>query len=104
MSPFDVSVATDERDPRHRVVSLSGELDLASTGFVEQSVFGAILAADVVTVDLAALTFCDSSGLAVLIASRQKADANGVDLSYLNARPAVRRVFEVAGLTHLLDT
>ena len=103
MSLCDVTVTTNGGGPSHLVVTLSGELDLASVPPVERSILAAIASAEAVTVDLAGLTFCDSSGLNALAGARQKADANRVELSYINTQRAVRRVFEVTGLTDLLD-
>jgi anti-anti-sigma factor len=80
------------------VLRISGELDMASRDAIEPVVMAAITTVDSVILDLAALTFCDSSGLAILIAASQKVAANGSSLRVCNLLPAVRRVFDVAGL------
>jgi anti-anti-sigma factor len=84
------------------VLRISGELDMASRDAIEPVVMAAITTVDSVTLDLGALTFCDSSGLAVLIAASQKVAANGSSLTVCNVRAAVRRVFDIACLGDLI--
>jgi anti-anti-sigma factor len=84
------------------VLRLCGELDMASRDVIEPVVMAAIATADSVTLDLAELTFCDSSGLAMLIAASQKIEAAGTTLRVCNMQPAVRRVFDIAALGELI--
>jgi len=56
-----------------------------------------------VIVDLGAVTFCDSSGVAMFIAIAQKAEAHGISLSMRNTPRNVRRIFEIANLDRELD-
>ncbi len=58
---------------------------------------------EVVKVDLAALEFMDSTSLNALIQAWQRAKAGGWKLRILNPVGAVMRVFEVTGLTYLVD-
>ena len=55
----------------------------------------------VVTLDLAALTFMDSSGLNVLNRVRVAADDHGIKLTLRDVREQVRRVLEVTNMTEL---
>jgi stage II sporulation protein AA (anti-sigma F factor antagonist) len=80
------------------VLRLCGELDLASSAVVEPIVMAALATAESVLLDLAELTFCDSSGLGVLIAASQRVDRRGSSFAVCNLQPAVRRVFDVADL------
>lgn len=84
------------------VLRICGELDMASRDAIEPVVTAAIATVDSVNLDLAGLTFCDSSGLALLIAASQKVEANGSSLSVSNMQAAVRRVFDIAGLGELI--
>ncbi|GAB3206362.1 hypothetical protein GCM10027294_08410 [Marinactinospora endophytica] len=48
-------------------------------------------------VDMSGCTFCDSSGLAILLRVRGPAEEAGVLLDVVVPHPTVRRVFELAG-------
>ena len=79
------------------VVTLRGELDLATAdGLVEWLLD---IAGSRVVVDLADLTFMDSSGIAVMIqAKNQLGDA----IVFTRPHPNVWQVLELTGLTDLL--
>src|SRR5213076_2834750 len=77
------------------VLRIGGELDLESRDPVERALRAAVVGAAAVTIDLAELTFCDSSGVATLVAAYEKAAAEGTALTIRNAQPNVRRVFEI---------
>jgi anti-sigma B factor antagonist len=51
-----------------------------------------------VVVDLAEVSFMDSTGVAVLVQAQQRAAADGCALSVVNPQPVVRRVMEVTGV------
>jgi anti-sigma B factor antagonist len=61
----------------------------------------ALAEADQVVVDLGAVTFLDSAGLSVLIATQRKADAAGVTLSLQHVGLSVLRLLDVTGMTSL---
>ena len=84
------------------VVVLEGELDLASAPRLERELL-ALFARPVhiVTLDLAALTFMDSSGLNVLNRVRVTADDHGIKLTLRNVREQVQRVLEVTNMVEL---
>jgi anti-sigma B factor antagonist len=84
------------------VLRLHGELDMASRKAIEPVVMAAVTTVGSVTLDLAELTFCDSSGLAILITASRKVEANGSSIAVCNMRPPVRRAFEIAGLGDLI--
>lgn len=86
------------------VVSVRGELDISSASAFKQALEGA-RATDTcrVVVDLAGLSFIDSTGLRVLLAGKQRATAGGGDLRIRNARAEVRRLLEIAGVLELLS-
>jgi anti-sigma B factor antagonist len=86
------------------VVSVRGELDIASSPAFKQALEGARATdACTVLVDLAGLQFIDSTGLRVLLAAKQRAAAGGGDLRIRNARAGVRRLLEIAGVLELLS-
>ena len=53
-------------------------------------------------VDLADVTFLDSTGIAVLVAANKRASERATEFTIRNAAPNVRRVFEITGLDDLL--
>jgi anti-sigma B factor antagonist len=55
-----------------------------------------------VVLDLAAVTFMDSTGLSALMDAQADSARNGWDFSVRRPSDAVRRVVELAGLEHLL--
>lgn len=58
---------------------------------------------DANTVDLAALEFMDSTSLNCLVRASQRAETDGRRLRIVKPAGAVKRVFEVTGLTNLVD-
>ncbi len=76
-------------------VVIGGELDLSSVDSVRKQIDAALSPSTrVVTLDLANLTFMDSSGIALLIQTANKVD----EIVVRNPSSAVRRVIEVTGL------
>src|SRR4030081_2103755 len=79
--PRPAFACTVEHRARHVVVSLRGELDLAAAPELRHRVLELMaLPVDRVTVDMAALTFIDSSGLHALTAAHHAAAEHHVDL------------------------
>ena len=86
------------------VVTLHGGLDLASTAWLRDYLDGVLLLNPrVVTVDLAALECCDSSGIAVFAEYRRRAEHEGRTLWLRAPSPALRHLLELTALTDLLD-
>lgn len=82
------------------VVSLAGDLDLASAPRLDESLHGCEDGADIVILDLRGLTFMDSSGLRVILAADARARSRGGRLVLIAGPPGVQRVFQLT----LLDT
>ena len=55
-----------------------------------------------VLVDFSEVTFCDSTGIRVLLATLKSQMAGGGSLRLVNVAPAVSRVFEMTGLRNLM--
>ncbi len=53
--------------------------------------------------DLAEVTFMDSTGLTTLMDAHRAAEEDGWSFTVRRASPAVRRVFELANVTGVLD-
>ncbi len=78
------------------VLTLSGELDMSNVETFKSAV--ASLSADKVVLDMSALRFMDSAGIAALLQTRERIGA----VVLRAPSPAVRRVIEVTGLTDVL--
>jgi anti-sigma B factor antagonist len=97
---FEVSM----RDHGDGVVSLSGELDMDAAPALEACLLRASeMNGDELVVDLADVTFIDSTALCVLIKTRQRLGADKRRLRLNGTSPPVRRIFELAGLDELFD-
>ena len=82
------------------VLSLSGELDLASAPRLDEALFECEDGAPTILLDLRGLTFMDSSGLRVILAADARARSRGGRLMLVPGPPSVQRVFQLT----LLDT
>jgi anti-sigma B factor antagonist len=80
------------------VLNIGGEPDLASVPIVEAAIVGAIGSCRAVTLDIAKLTFCDSTGLSMFLATSEKAEANGIRLEISRASPHIRDLFGITGI------
>ena len=81
------------------IITLSGELDIAGAGSLENTV-AAITAEGPVRLifDLSGLQFIDSAGIAVLVSATKNVDA----VTLRNPTVIVRRVLELTGLSEVL--
>lgn len=79
-------------------VSVSGELDLLSAPQLERVLQRVAASTEGVELDLRALSFLDSTGLAVILRCRSPADGDGRALSIVRGPGAVQRVFTIAGV------
>lgn len=84
------------------VLSVSGELDIATSRILEERL-GALLAQHrQVALDLAELAFIDSTGLAVLVTAAQTADLNGGGFAIRAVSASAQRVMELSGVAAAL--
>ena len=90
-------------DPAQQRLVVTGELDIASIVELREALDQrlASAAADRVLLDLQAVTFVDSSGLAVLVEYARRAGTDGTRLQIATSE-AVDRIVELAGLTSVL--
>jgi anti-sigma B factor antagonist len=96
-----LTVVQSEQDGVH-VVALSGELDLRAVGELEAALATAGDDARL-CLDLTALEFIDSTGLATVIRAHQTLTGGGGAFAVVcNVAGPVRRTFETTGLMALL--
>jgi anti-anti-sigma factor len=97
--PDEFSIAESDREGR-ALLTLRGELDLATAPELEQLVNERLDAGQDVVVDLRGLEFMDSSGIRVLVAAHARAARN--DTRLFVVRPAdataVAKIIDVSGL------
>lgn len=82
----------------------AGEIDVATVEPFRQAVLEALAAEpSALVVDLADVTFLDSSGLSVLAIALKGQRAHDGRVSVVNPRPIVRRAIDLVGLGLLLE-
>lgn len=85
------------------VISVGGELDLASSPALEEELERvADSGADVVVIDLRELEFMDSTGLSVLVRAHQRAEEEGRRLGLVNGSQQVQRLLALTGVAERL--
>ena len=83
-------------------VAVSGEVDIETAPRLRRTLVDAAGAGQPVVVDLGAVTFMDSSGLAALIVAQRAATAAGSTIELENVPPAVRRLLSLTGMDTFL--
>ncbi len=86
-------------------IMLVGELDLDAEGRVRSAVTGSLIDPQVrhLDIDVALVTFCDSSGLSALTRAYQQATAAGVTMRLVNVGVPLRRILGFTGLWGVLN-
>jgi anti-sigma B factor antagonist len=93
---FAITFREDEAGP---VICISGEVDLAAAPPLRDSLMAAIdISQGPVTVDLAEVTFMDSTGLSVLISAHKRLDSEGRQLRLRSPSAEITRVVKLSGL------
>jgi anti-anti-sigma factor len=84
-------------------VSLYGDIDFGNAPSVREAIRAAVGAAtpDVIRVDLAAISFLDSSGIAVLVVGHRLATSIGARYVLINPSPGVYEHLRLTGLAEL---
>lgn len=87
------------------MVSVAGEVDVATAPMLRQALESVVddqgnLS---VCVDLAGMTFIDSTGLSVLVRALKRLRERGGDLALANPSPATLRVLEIVGLMEVFE-
>ncbi len=84
-------------------VIVAGEIDLATSTRVNRELDDAIDRGPArLRLDLADVSFMDTSGVAVLLKARRRALENDCRFSVSSSSPTITRLLEVTGLTELL--
>ncbi|PKM62002.1 MAG: hypothetical protein CVU97_06505 [Firmicutes bacterium HGW-Firmicutes-21] len=85
-------------------VKLFGEIDHHNAKQAREGIDGLIesTAPKKLFLDLSAITFCDSSGLGLVMGRMKKASLYGTALIIRDPSPAVSRILDIAGMDKLL--
>ncbi len=101
MTERNVAIHTTAAGP---VVELAGNLDYVSAPEARRAIEGLSLeSGQQLLIDLSGLTFCDSSGLGVLIAARNHAASAQSGIALAAVPTNVMRLLYVAGLHQLFS-
>jgi anti-anti-sigma factor len=101
-SPHGYFHVTVDTEVAPAVVRAVGELDASSSDDLLRAIDAAVATGHGLVLELADVTFIDSSGLRVVtIGVRQARDA-GYRFTIASASDAVRRIFDMTGVGHLI--
>jgi anti-sigma B factor antagonist len=84
------------------VLQLYGEFDLASAPTFEAELVRAEAERGPLVIDLSALEFIDSTGLARLFAAHTRAECDERELVFLKGPPSVEKILRITGLDQIL--
>jgi anti-anti-sigma factor len=95
----DLTVALESRAPGQSLLRVSGELDYGSAPRLREALESVSLhPGGILIIDLSGLTYCDSTGISVLVAAQQRAKAAGTSLALAGVNPEIVRIFRVISL------
>lgn len=79
-------------------IFVAGEVDLSNSAELRKTILGALKGANQVTVDLSAVSYIDSSGIAALVEGLQQANSQDKTFSLSTPSQQVRSILELARL------
>lgn len=94
----DINDCATEEKQGVRVVRVRGEVDLSWSQRLRKAILDALASARPVAVDLSAVTYIDSSGIAALVEGFQNARGKGQRFSLVAVSKPVHAVLELARL------
>ena len=96
---LELTVSTQDDET---VLRAAGELDVNTAPELREQLARLINdGVQRIAVDLAEVSFVDSTALSVLVSALKRLRQNNGDLELASPTPSVRRVFEITGLTRL---
>jgi anti-sigma B factor antagonist len=97
-------IAVSQEDDRV-VLSLDGELDMASAPLLQRAVEDVELARKpLLVLDLGRLEFIDSTGLRIILATRKRCQERDQELAVTQGSQQVERLLSVTGMAEHLRT
>ena len=93
------------RMPGHIVLTVRGELDIATTARLRDQIAGIVDDATApVIIDLSAVSHCDASGLAMLVGVQRRARLRGLTVAISEPSREVSELLRTSGLDHAFTT
>jgi anti-sigma B factor antagonist len=89
-------------DGDHTTIVLAGEWDMSSAAHLRNLLTMAVRMASVVTVDIGAVSFIDSTTITAFVNARNAAAATGCRFTLVNPARQVHRVLQVTGVLDML--
>jgi anti-anti-sigma factor len=87
------------RMPGHTVLVVGGDLDIATTAALRDEIVKILAATTTpVIIDLSGVSFCDASGLALLVGAQRRAQLDGRTVVLAGPRPNVLKLLHITGL------
>ena len=88
----------------HAVVSVSGEVDLSTSSQLDEAVVDAIQQdTNHLTIDLANVSFLDSSGLGVIVKALKRSNEASIKFDVVASNERVLKVFAITGLDTVIS-
>jgi anti-anti-sigma factor len=84
------------------IVTVRGDVDLATVGALRNELTGALARADTVVLDLREVSFMDTQGLAAVIEAEHASSQSGTRFVVVRAPATVHRLFDMIGLSDRL--
>ena len=87
--------------PAVTIARLEGELDIATTPALRERLLSVVgPGVRLLVIDLSGVSFCDVSGLAVLIGTQRRARMRGITVRLAAPRPQMAKLLRITGLDH----
>ncbi|WP_299535880.1 STAS domain-containing protein [uncultured Streptomyces sp.] len=104
MSNQTLTVTARSHPAGPHVLTVTGELDYHTSTRLHQALDDVPLAPGTgLVIDLAGLTYCDSTGITLLVTAYQRAEAIGARFSLAATSPDLLRVFHIVGLDQVFS-
>jgi anti-sigma B factor antagonist len=103
MAPFQLLTITSAPSPDGVVLRVHGEVDLETAPRLRAEVARHLHTGVVVSLHLGGVTFMDSSGLHVLLASLRRASLVGSELRLVEVSGRVQRLLDITGTAQVLQ-
>ncbi|MEV0381523.1 STAS domain-containing protein [Nonomuraea sp. NPDC050643] len=85
------------------IVRLGGEIDLFTSEALRQQLLNTLhYSTSTLILDLSEVSFCDASGLAVLVGLQSRARVQGISVALAAPRPFMCRLLRITGLDRRL--
>jgi anti-sigma B factor antagonist len=89
-------------EPGYTLVTVAGELDIATAPELRDCLVPLLADHPTLVIDLDRVSFCDATGLGVLVGAANRARANRARLHLVCSGPNIRRLFDLTGLARRL--